>query len=907
MRTPFPILLTSSALGLLWFATAIAAEPPRALIPERHRVLFQEHCVKCHGAEKQKGKFRIDQLPFTIADIETAEKWQKVLNAMNSGEMPPEDEKQPAKAAKADFLDDLAHAMVAARRSLSDQNGATTMRRLNRREYRNTIRELLGVELNVMDLPSDTSTSGFDTVGANLFMSANQFEQYLALGRQALDDAFSIQARTGSSLKVRYETERSLGYFTKRTAEFEDGRERFTRWTTAVKAAANRPENRETVAAFTKGVQNDALLRASWQKITGAPAPEDFGFNLGNGPAGAATPQVILSVAQMAKRLRAVEATGAAPQLPYLKKYLALPGLETGAYLTSLADGPAWNSFFGIEAHQGWPSGDYLIRCRTAATRHATGERRFLELVANVRRGEVISTHEVSATLENPQVIEIPIKLIKGGDPLQRNFMLRERGGDTRKRFDDAIKANGVGPEFALWVDWIEIERVSAREVPPGMKALTGVILDAKASPPAQADVRAAIERFTVAAFRDRTTPASYIDRLLQLYETRLKAGDKHEAALKQTLAVVLASPPFLYLAEPIGKTSRKSLTGNELASRLSYFLWGSPPDAALRELGSTGELLRPEVLQAQTTRLLDDPRSAGFTEPFTQQWLGLDRLDFFQFNRRLFPQFDAATELSARQEMHETIAHVVRQNTPLSDLLKADYVVIDSVLADYYGLEGVTGDEFRKVPVPKDSPRGGLIGMAAIHAMGGNGEYTSPVERGVWVLRKLVNDPPPPAPANVPAIGRLAGQVLDTRQRILAHQDQPQCASCHRKIDPVGFGLENFNAVGQWRTEDTYQVMLGDRPVNGKRKTWTIDPSGALYKGPEFKDYFELRDIIATKSTPFARGFSAALIEYALGRPCGFSDEPLIDEMLKRAGGKKLATREFIHALIDSTAFQTK
>ena len=326
-----------------------------------------------------------------------------------------------------------------------------------------------------------------------------------------------------------------------------------------------------------------------------------------------------------------------------------------------------------------------------------------------------------------------------------------------------------------------------------------------------------------------------------------------------------------------------------------------------LRELGRSGELLRPEVLQAQTTRLLDDARSAGFTKPFTQQWLGLDRLDFFQFNRRLFPQFDAATEVSARQEMHETIAHVVRQSTPLSDLLKADYVVINSVLADYYGLQGVTGDEFRKMPVPKDSPRGGLIGMAAILAMGGNGEYTSPVERGVWVLRKLVNDPPPPAPANVPAIGRLSEQVLDTRQRILAHQDEPQCASCHRKIDPIGFGLENFNAVGQWRTEDTYQVMLGGRPVNGKRKTWTIDPSGALYKGPEFKDYFELRDIIATKSTPFARGFSAALIEYALGRPCGFSDEPLIDEMMKRAGGKKLAAREFIHALVDSTAFQTK
>jgi hypothetical protein len=343
----------------------------------------------------------------------------------------------------------------------------------------------------------------------------------------------------------------------------EDGRERFLQWTTAVKEAANRPENRETVAAIAKGGQNDALLRASWQKVTGAPSPEDFGFNLGGSPADSAAPQAILSVAQMAKRLRAVESAGAATLLPYLKKYLALPGLENGAYLTALADGPAWNSFFPIQAGEGWPSGDYVFRCRAAATGHARGERRFLEIATGLKRNGTISTYEVSATLEDPQVIEIPFKLVKGGDPLHRQLLLRERGGDSRKRFDDALRSNGVGPEFALWVDWIEIERVSAREVPPGMRALTGVLLDAKASPPDRADVKAAIERFTLEAFRGRTAPSGYTDRLLLLYETRLNVGDKHEAALKQTLAVVLASPPFLYLAEPIGKAARKSLTGN--------------------------------------------------------------------------------------------------------------------------------------------------------------------------------------------------------------------------------------------------------------------------------------------------------------------------------------------------------
>ena len=164
-------------LAALLSAYSPSHSADRAVMDQRHKALFQETCVSCHGPDKQKGKFRVDDLPFEIKDIETAEKWQKVLNQMNSGEMPPEDEKQPANAAKADFLDDLANVMVAARRTLGDQNGVITMRRLNRREYKNTLRELLGVDVNVSDLTGDSGAGGFDTVGANLFMSANQFEQ----------------------------------------------------------------------------------------------------------------------------------------------------------------------------------------------------------------------------------------------------------------------------------------------------------------------------------------------------------------------------------------------------------------------------------------------------------------------------------------------------------------------------------------------------------------------------------------------------------------------------------------------------------------------------------------------------------------------------------------------------------
>jgi hypothetical protein len=273
-----------------------------------------------------------------------------------------------------------------------------------------------------------------------------------------------------------------------------------------------------------------------------------------------------------------------------------------------------------------------------------------------------------------------------------------------------------------------------------------------------------------------------------------------------------------------------------------------------------------------------------------------------------MYPRFDNGTKLAAREEVYETFDYALRHNASLRDLLKSDYVVINRVLANFYGLTGVQGEGFEKIALPVGSPRGGLLGMAAIHFMGSNGERTSPVERGAWVLRKLLDDPPPPAPANVPALTRLAGKVLTTHERLRAHQEDPQCASCHRKIDPVGYGLENFDAAGQWRTEDSYQVIAANgKPDPTLKKSWTIEAAAALHKGPAFQDFYGLRDIVASRSGNFAHGFSEALLEYALGRPLGFRDEPVVADIVRQAEGKNLAMREFVHAIVRSQEFHTK
>jgi hypothetical protein len=1158
---------------LLAPSVLLAADPAMS---DKHRALFKEHCVSCHGPDKQKGKFRIDDLPLVITNVETAEKWQKVLNAMNSGDMPPEDEKQPPNEAKADFLDDLSNVMVAARRALNDQHGVITMRRLNRREYKNTLRDLLGVDINVAELPSDTGTGGFDTFGSNLFMSANQFEQYQSLGLQALDEAFTRFTATDEALKLHIEAEENNTRIRKNYEENLASLERATKWAAEVEKAAARPENTSVVDKLRKTSKNNDMFLREWAKIKGAPAPESFGFKtvennadkatralgygtkmgtgftrpyhehylqkphldsgayltvsvgdlgndslqwlipykwpvgdyivrvrLGHTPESAPEqryiefgtnprngkplsthavagtieqPEIIEMPLTITKEhntnldrtiflrekgtndhyeqtrrifnagktkngrgpelaiwvdwfeierktankkpkepelvkfgigdnrqvgsttakgvskvrfecetanekvskyvkeqidararanawVKAVDEAAAKPEniqaatelrktakhpnnfrrewarfkgapspesfgfkttennadkansalgenwQKYHEYYLGRPHLDQGAYLGTPTMHPAVMAlgFLQLPVPGDWASGNFVLRVRIAAAKDARPEQKFLEMGTHPRNGMVRATFEITGTMEKPQIVEMPFTLAKsmtdGGD---RTLFIREKGAwdnneeGGRKR-QEAVKRNGIGPEAVLWIDYMEIERVSdPANSAPGLAALAISVDDAGAV----TEVKPALQRFCTIAFRGLEPTARFVDKLIAIYVAQCKAGAKHSVAMKETLSVVLASPMFLYLAEPAHEAKRSSLTNSELANRLSYFLWSAPPDDELLK----ADLSKPEVLAAQTKRLLDDERSRDLVHGFVHQWLGMDRIDFFQVNRAMYPRFDDSTKLNARSEVFATFEHLIKTNAPLSDLLKADYAILNHLLADFYGIDGVKGDAFQKVTLPADSPRGGLLGMAAIHFMGGNGERTSPVERGAWVLRKLMNDAPPPAPANVPQIARLAGKVLTTRERLQMHQEDAQCASCHRKIDPVGFGLENFDAVGQWRTEDSYQVMdEKGKPVKGASKKWSIEASAQLHKGPAYKDFFELRDIIASRSDAFAKGFSTALIEYALGRSIGFRDEPLIDDMVTAAKKDRLGVRAFVKALVSSKEFHTK
>ncbi|MDG2123223.1 MAG: DUF1592 domain-containing protein, partial [Verrucomicrobiales bacterium] len=625
-------------------------------------------------------------------------------------------------------------------------------------------------------------------------------------------------------------------------------------------------------------------------------------------------PQKGIADQQEAKfRIRAFEDNG-----PTYRRYLDDPLTKTGSFLT-ISDVNK-TEFIALPPEQpsGWrktdhvvdqlPPGDYKLRFRIGAVEGTPQERHFVDLGSVPEAGQFnhLATYQITATPDDPQTIEVPVSLTKTGP---RKFALREKRDpkNDAKRYKAAREKTGYGPQPALWIDWVEWEGPLAS---PGSGSVMGEWwISSKSAPDEPSRARKILEKFAFQAFRGVPPESDFIDRLSEIFKTRRSTGDSFNDAIRMPLSVILASPGFLYLNEPTGESEHRKLNDRELAVRLAYFLCSAPPDQQLLEPAQRGELHQPGILRQQVDRLIADPRSDAFVSGFVHQWLDMERLDFFQFDATLHREFDESTRSASRQEVYQSFAHLLRdpQDGRLGKLLKTDSIFINGLLATYYGIDGVTGDEFRRVPLPADSPRGGLLGMAAIHAMGSDGIESSPVERGAWVLRHLLNDPPPPAPPNVPQLSRLADKPLTTRERLAAHMEEAQCASCHRKIDPIGFGLENFDAAGKWRTTDSHRT----KDPSGRRwrtgKTWEIDTSGAFHNGPEFADYRQMRDLIDAREDDFARGFTEHLIEYALGRPFGFTDEDLANEIVTAAKTKHYAVSGFVLALVQSDAFRTK
>ena len=795
---------------------------------EMTSAFLKKHCIRCHGADKQKADRRFDTLAAQISKPDDLERYQEILDQLNLSSMPPEDEFQPSAGERAKMIDYLTRKLTAAQAELNTTGGHSVLRRLNSWEYQKTIGELLGLNVDVWnpaeDFPAEVKVHGFDNNGAGLVTSGRLMDHYFAAAEEAIRRATQFGDRPAS----RKYTQQSPFYFSGKSA-------------------------------------NDL--------------PKLFQVD----------------------RFRFI------PETPYTDLY----GRHyRGGHIGFL---PLFRQ--GGVAHRGI----YTIRVRAAAVGRVhdygnalgdfrNGDPLVMELAAVDRRGSVTSTGNVSKmnslarielTDEEPQWFQWNVYMEAGYEPevrfrngpmaAKRLVRLLTTQAADKPEFKPFIdlkggneKAHGVlkaykGPRLRIWE--VQLEGPHIRRWPTaGHVALYGDLLLEDLHSEA---ISGRIVAFAEHAFR-RPPLEGELAPIQSLVAAKLESGVEPLQALQLGFQAILCSPGFLYLNQGEG-----SLDEHALASRLSYFLWSSLPDKTLLDLAKKGQL--KEELDSQVERMLADPKSNRFIRHFVRRWLDLDNIGSMPPSAEFIEYYRDNLETAMRSETEMFFRHVLDKNLPLREFLEADYSFLNRELAEHYGMSGVKGNDLRLVSLPSGR-RGGLLGQGAFLTASANGVDTSPVVRGVYVLEKLLGYTPPPPPPDVPEIEPDIRGAVTLREQLEKHRDISTCAACHRKIDPLGFALENFDAIGGWREQ--YEDKL---PVNA---------AGKLPGGDVFSTVPEFRRRILDRKEQFERCLTEKVLTYALGRQLEIGDRPATDQILAELKGKNGGLRDLIRLVVLSEPF---
>lgn len=410
---------------------------------------------------------------------------------------------------------------------------------------------------------------------------------------------------------------------------------------------------------------------------------------------------------------------------------------------------------------------------------------------------------------------------------------------------------------------------------------------------PTNSQVQAFFQRFVVKLYGHQPVPSSMISDMTTLFKYNRKKGATFWEAASISLTCALASPNLIYIVEE--KTELDQL---DIANRLSLLLWSSVPDKALIDLARKGELTKPEIYSQQFERMIQDSKSKRFLDTFTNQWLELDRLEVVNIDEELFPKYKKREDSLKKDMTRETqlfMRHLILENKPASELVNADFTILNSTLAQHYGIKksGLDKDQFSTVKLRgKDKVRGGILGHGSIQMLTSNGSRTSPVERGVFILRKLLDSSPPPAPADVPEVEDVTGKNQTTRELLKHHMTTAQCATCHAKIDPLGFGMETFGPLGRWRTREGKQL---------------IDASGQMTNGKKFDDFEGLISSLAANDERIAKSFVKAIMSYAIGRKVRYTDSGEIQKIIQSSKENQFKLKDLIFQVTKSKTFQTK
>jgi len=792
-------LVIAGAISLPVSAQQAASSGPAA---SSYRAVLNRYCVTCHNERLKTADLLLDQ-----ADVEhpaaTPELWEKVVRKVRARAMPPQGMPRPDDAIYAGFEEYLETALDTAA-AAKPNPGRPSEHRLNRSEYANAIRDLLGLDVDTATmLPPDEQYFGFDNNGSVLTVSPLLMERYLLT-------AGKISRLAVGDPKVRpaaeeYKVSEALIQNDRESEELPFG----SRGGTAIRH--NFPADGEYLVrirlqrnydGFIRGLVNKHMLDV---RMDGSRVKM---FPVGGERKGRSGPLFTRNDPDY---------RGDPEQLAY--ELTGDEGLETR---------------FQVKA------GEHLVA--VAFLKQTVEEE-------GVRMGQMLLTD---------------LEKYRGGEP-----------GVESVTIIGPFNPSGLG------------ETVSRQKI---------FVCQPGSSQEEPACAKKVLTKLARNAYRRPATDAE-IEDLLDLYNTARKDSG-FEGGVEMALQRILSGPEFLFRVEHdpdgIAPNTVYRVSDFDLASRLSFFIWSSIPDDELLDLAEKGKLRQKEVLMQQVRRMLADPRSNALVENFAGQWLAMRNIRLISPDQRVYPDFDDELRAAFRTETELFFQANIREDRPLMDLLTADFTFVNERLARHYGIPNVYGSGFRRVTL-KDEARRGLLGQGTILTATSRANRTSPVLRGKWVLDNLLGVPPPPPPANVVATliekGE-DGRILTMREQMDAHRHNPACSGCHSLMDPIGFSLDNFNGVGQWRT-----VAAGA----------TLDTTGVLFDGTKFDGPLEFRKVLVDRQNLVAYTVASKLLTYALGRGLESYDQPAVRGILRESAPRDYRWSSLILAIANSTPFQMR
>lgn len=841
---------------------ATAPQPQLDVFHSKIAPVFEQACVSCHGPDTQEGGFRVDTLDPNLHRGEDVSWWLEVFKVVSNGEMPPEDEAPLADADRSQIVDWLSSEIQAASVVRRTEKGHSSFRRMTRYETNYALQDLLGLPYEFTgDLPPEAASSdGFQNSSDVLQMSAAQFEYYRDLSRKALEKAtvrgeqpvpyyWGIAMQDSlAELQVGYDKERK-----ELREKFQDDPEQLEKELARHAARASKSIRGTHVTNLDTGL----AFRSVWRY---------------NGARYAWTPSLQQPVDPPVSDTVAVIPSGQ-------KLIVELGNLVPDAGTLRIR----------IRASQAASAGDGIPSLRLEMGFQASN---------NSSASKRISGRDVAilATADKPEFYQwdIPLAEIALRNPMRRTAKMGKTPNPS-----EYLKLHNTSLSRAdVQIDYIEVTAPVYAQWPP--ESHRRIFIDSPHSGDETKYAEEIFAQFMSRAWR-RSVTQQEVEQKLALFAKLRPACDDFQEAVIEVLATVLSSPKFLYIARAEASpqadefSASARLSDDELATRLSMFLWCSTPDAELMELAAAGRLSDPDVLLSQTRRMLADPRAERFAQQFVRQWLGMQLLDFLEVDQQVYPNFDADLRDAMQQEPVAFFYEVLRENASVMDFLHADYALVNERLAKHYGLPGIYGPGFRKVALTQENGRGGLLTQAGLLAMNSDGKDSHPLKRGIWLLERLLNDPPPPPPPAVPVIDLTDPEIakMTLKERMEDHRNDPACNSCHAKIDPWGIAFENFDAVGSWRTK------INDAPV---------DASSWLFNKQKLDGVEGLKRYLLThRQDQFAQAMVHKLTMYALGRPLTFSDRSDIDAITTDFRNQDDRLGSLIELIVTSELFQTK